>query len=234
MEIAGGDFGTGAFFACTALTSVTFPSTITTIGNTAFRACSALITVTIPDSVQRIDGGDDFYGEKTLLEWAFPECGKLNLATQARLRKITVFSQERERQEQARKQREREEWEARLQAEREVQAKRAQEAREAQAKAELEKRQRANETAQALITRLQPIYNAAYRREKPNEYQFDEFITIYQDYIAAKDNYHSLKENGRFYDIDMDFSYETLEKNVEMIIRYLDENQKKQFDAKFR
>jgi hypothetical protein len=101
-EICGGNSGTGAFFACTALTSVTLPSTITAIGNTAFRGCSALTTVTIPDSVGRIDGGNDFYVEKTLLEWAFLECGKLNLASQARLRKIAVVSLEKERQEQAR------------------------------------------------------------------------------------------------------------------------------------
>jgi hypothetical protein len=248
-EIAGRNSGGGAFFACTALTSVTLPSTITTIGKTAFRACSALTTVTIPDSVQRIDGGNDFYGEKTLLEWAFPECGKLNLVTQARLKKITVFSQEREERE-AREQAERIERAAqakREQEEREAQKKREQEEGEAQAKlleeeakraqaahtAELEKRQRANETARALITRLTPIYSVAGRRDKPTKQQFNEFITIYQDYIAAKDNYHSLKENGGFYDIDLDFSYETLENYVRMIISALDINQQKQFVAKF-
>jgi len=90
-EIAGGTVGDGAFFACKALTSVTLPSTITAIGKTAFRACSDLTTVTIPDSVETIDGGNDASGEQTLLEWAFPDCGKLNLATQSRLRKIPVI-----------------------------------------------------------------------------------------------------------------------------------------------
>ncbi|MDR2177935.1 MAG: leucine-rich repeat protein [Treponema sp.] len=143
-EIAGGDFSTGAFFACTALTSVTLPSTITTIGQTAFRACSALTTVTIPDSVVRIDGGKDAYGEKTLLEWAFPECGKLSLAAQARLKKIRVVSyqEEREKLEQAQKRREQEErraQEKREQEEREAQEREAQE-REAQRQRDEEER----------------------------------------------------------------------------------------------
>jgi hypothetical protein len=94
-EIGGGSFGTGAFFACTGLTLVTLPSTITAIGKTAFRGCSALTTVTIPDPVKTIDGGNDVYRENTLLEWAFSECGKLSLASQARLKKITVISYQR-------------------------------------------------------------------------------------------------------------------------------------------
>jgi hypothetical protein len=151
-EIRGGDSSTGAFYACTALTSVTLPSTITAIGKTAFRACSALTTVTIPDSVGRIDGGNSVYGENTLLEWAFPECGKLSLAVQARLRKIAVVSLEKERQEQARKQREqeeearraqeqraREERAAQARAERAAQEKREQEEREAQRQREEER-----------------------------------------------------------------------------------------------
>jgi flagellar biosynthesis GTPase FlhF len=156
-EIGGGSSGTGAFGWCAALTSVTLPSTITVIGPTAFRGCSALTTVTIPDSVETIDGGNDVSGERTLLEWAFSDCGKLSLAVQARLKKITVVSyqKEREKLEQAQKQREQEERraqekreqeerEAQVQAERTAQAKREQEEREAQ-------RQRAEEerTAQA-------------------------------------------------------------------------------------
>lgn len=103
-EIAGGSSGTGAFVGCTALTSVTLPLTITTIGNNAFRRCSALTTVAIPNSIVTIDGGENVYGEKTLLEWAFSDCGKLNLATQARFRNITVINkaeQERNHREQA-------------------------------------------------------------------------------------------------------------------------------------
>jgi flagellar biosynthesis GTPase FlhF len=181
-EIAGGNSSIGAFFACTALTSVTIPSTITTIGNTAFRACSALTTVAIPDSVTRIDGGNDFYEEKTLLEWAFPECGKLNLATQARLKKIKVVSYQRleeERQRQAQRQREeerrsqekreREEREAQLQAEREAQAKREQEEYEAQAKRAEElavQRKREQEEYEALAKRQQEEREAQVKRER--------------------------------------------------------------------
>ena len=280
-EIAGGDNGTGAFWGCNALTSVTLPSTITTIGETAFRGCSALTTVTIPDSMARIDGGKDVYGEKTLLEWAFPECGKLNLATQARLKKIAVFSQERERQEQARKQREQEEEtrrarEKRQQEEREAQAKVEREEREAQAKAEreereaqakreqvereaeiarmraedealakrvqaayaakLEKVQSAKETAQALIKRLTPIYSSVeYSNDKPNKQQFNEFITICQDYIIAKNNYNSLglRSGDPNYN-DLELSYRILGDYVFRIRGCLDKNQGKQFDAKFR
>jgi hypothetical protein len=217
-EIAGGNSSTGAFVGCTALTSVTLPSTITTIGGTAFRGCSALITVTIPDSVVTIDGGKDVYGEKTLLEWAFPECGKLNLATQARLRKITVIN----KAEQARKQRE--------QAEREQEARIAEQQRQEQERAEqqrqereriaavLEERQRAQETASALSVRLRPIYNVAYRRDKPNEQQFTEFMAIYQDYIAAKTNYDSLQ--GKSGMLDLELRYREFEDHINMIIGF--------------
>ena len=107
-EIDSGNYGYGAFYGCTALTSVTLPSTITAIGNNAFRGCSALTTVTIPESVETIDGGyigsehhgysGDYDYERTLLEWAFRECGKLSLAAQARLKKITAFSYQREQE----------------------------------------------------------------------------------------------------------------------------------------
>jgi hypothetical protein len=225
-----------------------------------------------------IDGGN-VSGEKTLLEWAFPECGKLNLATQARFRKITVINKaeqerkqreaeeravqaKREEERRAKEKREQEEWEAQVQAEREAEAKREQEAREdlakreqeeqearfaelrrleeeserfrAAHKAELEKRQRAKETAQALIMRLLPISSAASVRDKLNKQQFTEFMAIYQDYIAAKTNYNSLQ--GLSYDpdmMDLEMRYRDLEHPIKIIIESLDKNQKKQFEKQF-
>jgi hypothetical protein len=176
----------GAFFACTALTSVTLPSTITAIGEGAFGGCSALTTVTIPDSVETIDGGNAVYGEKTLLEWAFSECGKLSLAVQARLKKITVVSyqKEREKLEQAQKQREQEERAAQAkrdqekrEAERAAQAKRVQEERAAQAKREQEER-----AAQA--KREQEERAAQAKREQEEQAKRDEEMRVEQEKLA--------------------------------------------------
>jgi flagellar biosynthesis GTPase FlhF len=189
-----------------------------------------LTTVTIPDPVRTIDEGNDVYGENTLLEWAFSECGKLSLASQARLKKITVISYQKERKklEQAQKQREaeertaqkkreREEREAQVQAEREAQAKREQEEREAQrqraeeeraaqAKREQEEReaqqavqakqaeeerarlvkiQRGAEITSMLTPRLAPISPISGVR-RLNRRQFAEFMSIYEEYDAAK------------------------------------------------
>jgi flagellar biosynthesis GTPase FlhF len=91
--------------------------------------------------VVTIDGGN-VSGEKTLLEWAFPECGKLNLATQARFRKITVIN----KAEQERKQRE--------QAEREQKARIAEQQRQEQERARIAEQQR-QEQEQARIAEQQ-------------------------------------------------------------------------------
>jgi hypothetical protein len=78
-RIAGNAARYGAFESCSALTSVTLPSTIKNINDKAFRSCAALTTVTIPDSVKWIEIEED----------AFANCPKLTLATQARLKKLT-------------------------------------------------------------------------------------------------------------------------------------------------
>ncbi|MDE6706830.1 MAG: leucine-rich repeat domain-containing protein, partial [Oscillospiraceae bacterium] len=46
--------GDSAFSACSSLTSITIPDSVTAIGNNAFSGCSALESVTIPDSVTAI------------------------------------------------------------------------------------------------------------------------------------------------------------------------------------
>ena len=53
--------GGGAFFDCAALTSVTIPSSVTSIGGSAFSGCIRLTSVTIPASVTSIGAGA-FYG----------------------------------------------------------------------------------------------------------------------------------------------------------------------------
>jgi hypothetical protein len=72
------EIGSGAFDSCAALTSVSLPSTISRIVG-AFMRCSSLTTVTIPESVAIIDfpRGSGY---------AFVDCPKLNLASQAALR----------------------------------------------------------------------------------------------------------------------------------------------------
>jgi len=78
-----GDFA----FSGTALTTIDVPSTIFEIGEGAFGSCNALTTVTIPETVKGIyfssgmrrrGGGDGGFGS----------CPKLNLATQATLRRV--------------------------------------------------------------------------------------------------------------------------------------------------
>ena len=46
-----------AFYECDGLTSVTIPSSVTSIGDFAFHDCSGLTSVTIPNSVTRIEFG---------------------------------------------------------------------------------------------------------------------------------------------------------------------------------
>jgi hypothetical protein len=77
----------GAFADCSALISVSLPSTIQAMGDGVFHDCSALTTVTIPDSVKLIKAGGSEYQYISPKE-IFSGCPKLNLATQARFRKM--------------------------------------------------------------------------------------------------------------------------------------------------
>ena len=54
----------GAFAGCTKLTSITIPSTVTTIGNSAFNGCTLLSSLTIrgSDDCQLTIGSSSFYG----------------------------------------------------------------------------------------------------------------------------------------------------------------------------
>ena len=51
---------TGAFYCCDSLTSITIPSSVTSIGNEAFWSCDSLTSITIPSSVTSI-GNYAFY-----------------------------------------------------------------------------------------------------------------------------------------------------------------------------
>jgi len=55
VVITGGtSIGDSAFYGCTGLTSVTIPSSITTIQYESFRGCTGLTSITIPSSVTSI------------------------------------------------------------------------------------------------------------------------------------------------------------------------------------
>jgi hypothetical protein len=71
------EIGPSAFAGCAALTAIALPASIQKFGESAFEFCVNLITVTIPDSVEQIEFDS----------YTFRNCPKLNLATQAALRK---------------------------------------------------------------------------------------------------------------------------------------------------
>ena len=68
--------GDNAFYACTALTSVTIPNSVTSIGEGAFIGCSGLTSITIPNSVTSIGEhafsmipNIEYYGTATGSPW---------------------------------------------------------------------------------------------------------------------------------------------------------------------
>ena len=61
----------GAFWGCSALTSITIPNSVTTIGGQAFDGCSALTSITIPNSVTTI-GSRAFSGCSALTSITIP------------------------------------------------------------------------------------------------------------------------------------------------------------------
>ena len=63
--------GGSAFEGCSGLTSVTIPSSVTEIGGAAFKGCSGLTSVTIPSSVTSI-GGSTFSGCSGLTSLTLP------------------------------------------------------------------------------------------------------------------------------------------------------------------
>jgi hypothetical protein len=75
------EIGRNAFQGCAALTSVTLPSTIKKLGEYSFNGCAALTTVTIPASVESVTFERGFAD-------VFQGCGKINLVSQAILKRI--------------------------------------------------------------------------------------------------------------------------------------------------
>ncbi len=69
VTVTGGNILYGAFYNCAALTSITIPNSVTSIGSWAFRGCAGLTNMTIPNGVTSI--GDA----------AFYECSRLTSIT---------------------------------------------------------------------------------------------------------------------------------------------------------
>ena len=63
------EIGDNAFAACTSLTSITLPDSLTTIGYAAFQQCTSLTSITLPDSVT------------TIGDWTFAACTSLTSIT---------------------------------------------------------------------------------------------------------------------------------------------------------
>ena len=65
--------GDYVFYGCSGLTSLTIPSSVTSIGSEAFRGCSGLTSLTIPSGVTAI-GKEAFYGCSGLTSiYVYPE-----------------------------------------------------------------------------------------------------------------------------------------------------------------
>ena len=63
--------GNYCFLGCSGLTSITIPSSVTSLGNSCFRYCSGLTSITIPSSVTSL-GDDCFFGCSGLTSITIP------------------------------------------------------------------------------------------------------------------------------------------------------------------